>query len=62
MTDCKNHAYKLTDCKSHADQNSAYELMNCKTCVQADGFCKDNTSKDPFSRCGICKNLGYRLS
>ena len=25
-------------------------------------FCKDNTSKDPFSRCEICKNLGYRLS
>ena len=24
--------------------------------------CKDNTSKDPFSRCEICKNLGYRLS
>ena len=27
-----------------------------------DGGCKDNTSKDPFSRCEICKNLGYRLS
>ena len=27
-----------------------------------DGRCKDNTSKDPFSRCEICKNLGYRLS
>ena len=26
------------------------------------GNCKDNTSKDPFSRCEICKNLGYRLS
>ena len=25
-------------------------------------YCKDNTSKDPFSRCEICKNLGYRLS
>ena len=24
--------------------------------------CKDKTSKDPFSRCEICKNLGYRLS
>ena len=24
--------------------------------------CKDNTSNDPFSRCGTCKNLGYRLS
>ena len=24
--------------------------------------CKDNTSKDPFSRCVMCKNLGYRLS
>ena len=24
--------------------------------------CKDNTSKDPFSRCEICKNLGYRLN
>ena len=24
--------------------------------------CKDNTSKDPFSQCEICKNLGYRLS
>ena len=24
--------------------------------------CKDNTSKDPFSRCEIWKNLGYRLS
>ena len=24
--------------------------------------CKDNTSKDPFSRCEICKNLGYKLS
>ena len=23
---------------------------------------EDNTSKDPFSRCEICKNLGYRLS
>ena len=21
------------------------------------GTCKDNTSKDPFSRCEICKNL-----
>ena len=31
----------------------------------ADGgllYPKDNTSKDPFSRCEICKNLGYRLS
>ena len=26
------------------------------------GNSKDNTSKDPFSRCEICKNLGYRLS
>ena len=26
------------------------------------GRCKDNTSKDPFSRCEICNNLGYRLS
>ena len=25
-------------------------------------LCKDNTSKDPFSRCEMCKNLGYRLS
>ena len=24
--------------------------------------CKDNTSKDPFSRCEICKKMGYRLS
>ena len=24
--------------------------------------CKDNTSKDPFSRCEICNNLGYRMS
>ena len=24
--------------------------------------CRENTSKDPFSRCEICKNLGYRLS
>ena len=24
--------------------------------------CKDNTSKDPFSLCEICKNLGHRLS
>ena len=24
--------------------------------------CKDNTSKDPFSRCEICKNLVYSLS
>ena len=24
--------------------------------------CKDNTSKDPFSRCEICKTLRYRLS
>ena len=24
--------------------------------------CKDDTSKGPFSRCEICKNLGYRLS
>ena len=23
--------------------------------------CQDNTSKDPFSQCEICKNLGYRL-
>ena len=23
--------------------------------------CEDNTSKDPFSRCDMCKNLGYRL-
>ena len=27
-----------------------------------DGVCKDNTSKYPFSRCELCKNLGYRLS
>ena len=25
-------------------------------------LCKDNTSKDPFSRCEICNKLGYRLS
>ena len=25
-------------------------------------LCKDNTSKDPFSRCEMCKKLGYRLS
>ena len=24
--------------------------------------CKDNTSKDPFSRCATCKNYGYSLS
>ena len=24
--------------------------------------CKDNAAMDPFSRCEICKNLGYRLS
>ena len=24
--------------------------------------CQDNTSKDQFSRCEICKNFGYRLS
>ena len=28
----------------------------------ADSFCKDNTSKDPFSRCATCKNYGYSLS
>ena len=27
-----------------------------------DEWCKDNTSKDPFSRCAICKNYGYSLS
>ena len=26
-----------------------------------DGMCRDNTSKDPFSRCEKCKNSGYRL-
>ena len=31
--------------------------VNCN-----DGGCKDNTSKGPFSRCEICKHLGYRLS
>ena len=25
-------------------------------------ICKDNTSKDPFSRCATCKNYGYSLS
>ena len=25
-------------------------------------LCKDNTSKDPFSRCEICKNLAFRWS
>ena len=30
--------------------------------LQPTGWCKDNTSKDPFSRCEMCKNLGYRLS
>ena len=23
--------------------------------------CKDNTSKDPFSRCATCKNYGHSL-
>ena len=32
------------------------------TVSKSDEDCMDNTSKDPFSRCEICKNLGYRLS
>ena len=32
------------------------------TAVYCNRRCKDNTSNDPFSRCEICKNLGYSLS
>ena len=38
-------------------------VADALTKLRADGeFCQDNTSKDPFSRCEICRNMGYRLS
>ena len=48
----KNSFYFVTDKSFTADGGP----------LQPTGGCKDNTSKDPFSRWEICKNLGYRLS
>ena len=40
----------------------AHRFVKGSGLVLLSSVCKDNTSKDPFSRCEICKNLGYRLS
>ena len=42
---------------------SSEELLNDgPICPPSPCWCKNNTSKDPFSRCAICKNYGYSLS
>ena len=48
-----NSSYFVTD-RSFTDDGGLRYLT--------DGRCKDNASKDPFSRSEICKNLRYRLS
>ena len=39
-----------------------YSMVNEQICKIDHEICKDNTSKNPFSRCAACNNYGYGLS
>ena len=41
---------------------NSFMQQNERNASRAWGECKDNTSKDPFTRCERCKNLVYSLS
>ena len=54
---------KAKDAKNESSKKAKSDDLLLQQDRSREGrVCKDNTSKDPSSRCEICKNLGYRLS
>ena len=61
-----DHQKKKHGCKKRSTETRQIHLfagpMTERRSFPSVSICKDKTSKEPFSRCEICKNLGYRLS